>query len=553
MKKIFLIFIASAVAFTSCKKQLDVKNPNEPTPDASTNEQGIISLAQGGIYVNGFKDLKYGDGVFGLYWSGAMGFHEMLGDVIGAEAANSFENQIGCPNKVTLDNGSAIPNPNNPNVWYAFHRTVNKNDQQGSNFIFYEWAYSYNTIAAANKVLGILSKVSFSGNAATKLATMKAWCHFWKAYAYGRIGSIFYAGIINNDADGGTNGNYVTKEAMITESNAQYDLAIADLNAATSVSDYNAIIGKLIPSFCQVGKGLPPTTAMWIRNINTLKARNLLVNKPAASMTSGDWSALLTLTNAGLLSSDYIFTGRTTSTGDFLPASGATVSSRVQSSAPGGGGFKLSERWVQDFKAGDKRYTNNVKTGSTWIGNSDRGNAFNTRFTLYNGGNGVAGTYVYANTAPGAFELPLTGTYEENALMKAEAMINSSQIDAGLAQIDAVRNYMGAGLTAVSGTGLTLVQAKEELRKERRIALAFRGLSFYDARRLIFPGRTAPISEPFSSGGGRTGCMLIPTSGTLNTNVTIDYGYLDYWDVPDNELAYNPAASGSAATKNPKQ
>jgi hypothetical protein len=33
-------------------------------------------------------------------------------------------------------------------------------------------------------------------------------------------------------------------------------------------------------------------------------------------------------------------------------------------------------------------------------------------------------------------------------------------------------------------TGLTLAQAKEELRKERRIALALRGLSFYDARRL---------------------------------------------------------------------
>ena len=32
-----------------------------------------------------------------------------------------------------------------------------------------------------------------------------------------------------------------------------------------------------------------------------------------------------------------------------------TVASRVQSSAPGGGGFKLSERWVQEFKTGDKR------------------------------------------------------------------------------------------------------------------------------------------------------------------------------------------------------
>ena len=121
-------------------------------------------------------------------------------------------------------------------------------------------------------------------------------------------------------------------------------------------------------------------------------------------MAAGDWSTILTLTNAGLLPGDYIFTGRTNATEDFLP-SGGTVSSRVQSSAPGGGGFKLSERWVQDFKSGDKRYTNNVKPGATWIGNSDRGNAFNTRYTLYNGGNGVAGTYIYANTAPGAFEL----------------------------------------------------------------------------------------------------------------------------------------------------
>ncbi len=545
MKKIFLIFIASSVVF-SCKKELDVKNPNEPTPEASTNEQGIISLAQGGVYINGFKDLKYGDGVFGLYWSGAMGFHEMLGDVIGAEAANSFENQIGCPDKITLDNGSVILNPNNPNKWYAFHRTVNKNDQQGSNFIFYEWAYSYNTIAACNKVLAILPDVEFSGNSATKLATMKAWCHFWKGYAYGRIGSIFYAGVINDDAEGGTNGNYVTKEAMIAESNKQYDLAIADLNAATSTADYDAIIGKLIPSFCKVGKGLAPTTAMWIRNMSTLKARNILVNKTVASMAAGDWNSILTLTNAGLLSGDYIFTGRTTATGDFLPSSGATVASRVQSTDPGGGGFKLSERWVQDFKSGDKRYTNNVNMGATWIGNSDRGNAFNTRYTLFNGGNGVAGTYVYANTDNGEFELALTGTYEENALMKAEALINTSQIDQGLAQVDAVRTYMGAGLAAVSGTGLTLAQAKEELRRERRIALAFRGLSFYDARRL-------KISEPISAGGGRTGCVVIPTSGVVNTNATIEYGYLDYWDVPDNELAYNPPATGSAPIKNPKQ
>lgn len=544
MKKIFLIIIASSVVFASCKKQLDVKNPNEPTPAASTTEGGIISLAQGGTYVNGFKNLKYGDGVFGLYWSGAMGFHELLGDVIGAEAANSFLNQIGCPDKVTLDPpaSTVVLNPNNPNKWTTFLRTVNQNDQQGSNFIYYEWAYMYNMINAANTILQILPDVTFSGNSATKIATLKAWAHFWKGFAYSRIGSIYYAGIINNTPTA-TNGNYVTKDAIITEATAQLDLAIADLGAATSTADYNSVIGKLIPSFCQKGKGIPPTTAMWIHNINTLKARNILVNKTVASMSATDWNNILTLTNNGITATDYIFTGRSTTTSDFIPANAGTVTSRIQSNEAGGGGYKLSERWVQDFKAGDLRYTNNVKqSAQPWIGNTDRGNAFHTRFTLINGGNGVAGTTIYANTAIGSYELPLVGSYEENALMKAEAQIYTGAKEAGLANIDAVRTAMGAGLAAVAGTGLTDVQAKEELRRERRIALAFRGLSFYDARRW-------GITEP---GVGRSGCWVISTTGAVNTNATIDYGYLDYWDVPDNELAYNPPAAGSAPIKNPK-
>jgi hypothetical protein len=543
MKKIFLIIMASTFAFTSCKKQLDVKNPNEPTPDASTTEGGILSLAQGGVYINGFKNLKYGDGVFGLFWSGAMGFHEMLGDVIGVEAANAFCNQIGTPDKVTYGS-TVVVNPNNPSKWYTFLRsTANQNDQQGSNFIYYEWAFMYNMINAANSILDILPNVTFTGNSATKVATIKAWAHFWKGYAYSHIGSIYYAGIINNTA-GATNDQYVTKEAIIAEATVQLDLAIADLGAATSTADYDAIIGNLIPSFCKVGKGLPPTTAMWIRTINTLKARNILVNKTVAAMTATDWNNILSLTSNGVTSSDYIFTGRTTTTSDFIPASSGSVAAKVQSSGPGGNTYKLSERWVQDFKPGDNRYTNNVKEflTSPWIGNTDRGNAFNTRFTLYNGGNGVAGAYTYTNTAIGAFELPLVGTYEENALMQAEAQIYTSAVEAGLAKIDAVRTALGAGLAPVAGTGLTLAQAKEELRRERRIALAFRGLSFYDARRW-------GITEP---GAGRTGCWLIDNNGVLHTNAILDYGYLDYWDVPDNELAYNPPGSGSAVTKNPK-
>src|SRR6185295_16727900 len=102
-------------------------------------------------------------------------------------------------------------------------------------------------------------------------------------------------------------------------------------------------------------------------------------------------------------------------------------------------------------------------------------------------------------------------SYEENALMRAEALIYTNQIDAGLALVDAVRNYQGAGLAAVSGTGLTLAQAKAELVRERRVALVFRGVSYYDYRRW-------GIIYDISKGGGRTGAVVLTTAGVLNTN-----------------------------------
>jgi hypothetical protein len=38
------------------------------------------------------------------------------------------------------------------------------------------------------------------------------------------------------------------------------------------------------------------------------------------------------------------------------------------------------------------------------------------------------------------------GTYEENELMKAEALIQTGQVDLGVQSIDKVRAYQGAGL-----------------------------------------------------------------------------------------------------------
>lgn len=545
-KNLIIIFAALMVSsIISCKKQLDVKNPNQPTPESATTEAGIIALAQGGVYRNGFRDLKYSDGVYGFFWSGAIGFHEMMGDAIQVEAANAFINQIGCPDKVILDNGTVVLNPNSPKTQYALIRQViNFNSNQGQNTLYYEWAYMYSMINACNAILDLADKATFAIEPATRKATIQAWANWWKGFAYARIGSIYYAGIINNTS-ASTNGNYVTKEAIIAESNRVLDLATAALTAATNIAAYTDVLGKLIPSFNQVGKGGVLTTDMWKRNINTLKARNILVNTPATTMTPAQWASILTLTNSGVLATDKVFTGRSNTAGDFLSPTTGTVAAKVQNALAGGNTYKLSERFVQEFKAGDKRFTNNIAQTVTWIGNGDRGQAFNTRYRLIDKGTGLVGVKVYTNSDAGAEETYLASSYEENDLMKAEALINTSNIEAGLALIDAVRNSQGAGLAAVAGTSLSLAQAKEELRRERRVALPFIGLSFYDARRL-------GIINPLSQGGGRTGAVVITGTGVVNTNATIEYNFLDYWDVPDNELVYNQPASGSAPVKNPK-
>ncbi len=544
--KILVGILGIALSLTACKKDLDISNTNAPTPSSAQNEPGVVSFAQGGIYRNGFYDLKYSDGVYGRYWPGAMGFQELMGDVIGAEAANAFMNQIGCPNSVTLDNGTVVLNPSNPKTQYELVRYANQNTQGGSNTTFYQWAYSYNMITSANTILDLVSKVEFSGaNAATKKATLQAWAYWWKGFAYGQIGSMYYAGIIQNEttAAAKTNGNYVTKEAIITESNANYDKCVNALAGVTDVTTYNAIMAKVLPVYVQIGKGGVLTTAEWNRTINTMKARNILVNTLKDQMTATQWSTILALTSNGVKSTDKIFTGRSDANGDFL-GTGISVADKTSQNANTGSTntYKLSERWVQEFRTGDKRFDNNVlKLASVGLFNTDRGNAFNTRYTLKNGGAGMAGVITYANQNAGANEISLAATFEENELMKAEASIMTGKIDDGVKAIDAVRTYQGAGLAAIA-TGLSQDAAYEELRAERRIALGFKGLSFYDARRwdVINPAK------------GRSNAVVVSFTGAVNTKAKIVYGYLDYWDVPDNELAYNPAAPGSAPTKNPK-
>jgi hypothetical protein len=55
-----------------------------------------------------------------------------------------------------------------------------------------------------------------------------------------------------------------------------------------------------------------------------------------------------------------------------------------------------------------------------------------------------------------------------------------------------------------------------------------------------------------SAGGGRTNAVVVSSTGVVNTKATINYNFLDYWDVPDDELSLNPPVTGSAPVQNPK-
>ena len=198
---------------------------------------------------------------------------------------------------------------------------------------------------------------------------------------------------------------------------------------------------------------------------------------------------------------------------------------------------------IQDYKPGDDRFERNFTTTyPTYpiINAQARGFNYSTRYgfiRIENGGD-------YSTQVAGLAEITIAGAYEENQLMRAEALIRTGNIDGGLALIDEVREYQNAELDAVAGTGLSEAEALEELRSERRVGLLNKNVAFYDARRW-------GILKPVSQGGGRTGAVVLyipsgSTSYVVDENATIDYNYLSWWPVPDNELDLNEPSVGSA-------
>jgi starch-binding outer membrane protein, SusD/RagB family len=553
-KRLIVLTVSVAIFLISCKKQLDVRNPNEPTAaTVLTSVTGVTSFAKGGVYWNGFN---YGDGWLGdSYFSLPWGYHELMGDVIGGgQGSNNQTTTMGVPDKFQADpnDASTIFTNTSPQAT-GIIRTYNTAaaTANANNALYYEWLNMYSMNNSMNITLGNLPNLKIS---ADKVNAVKAWCYWWKGFAYAQIGTLYYAGLINEDPLKPSN-KFVKQSDMIAESNKNLNLAMTALTAIADQGDYGDVIAQLIPQQNQVGLGLPPTTSQWMRTINTMLARNIVLNHLApfvngslsstitkssiTPMTATDWQTVITLCNNGVKAGDNVFTGRTSESNSFFSKIGGSVAAILTASNQTTT-YKVSERLVQMFKPGDARLANFTTANGTFFGDA---NTNTTRYSLVDGvTKGLKGIPILGSRQAGGLEIYIGPTYEENALMLAEANIRTGNVNAGLALIDAVRSYQGSGVAALAGSGLAAAQAMQELTMERIAALALRGLSFYDSRRWGW-------AYGVSRGGGRYGATLL-YKGKVFTNATIDYNFMDYWDVPKDETDKNPPSSDSAPVMN---
>lgn len=520
MKKIYTIIAVVALLFTACSKDsLKLQNPNEPGLENLRTEEGIQKFALG-VYA----PMKGGVNYYAWF---ALTLHNLMGDSTTAFALNFGFCYSNLMFTITRPDGTVVKSSLlGERTQGAVLKQLNIRENGNENAFNNEWMAMYGVLGHCNLALKLLddNEVVFKDNAEVKKKTYQAWFLWWKAFAYSRIGSLYAKGVITNEYNVLSN-NYQSHEAIITEANRIFEEAKAILaTIPEGDTTYSGLIDAFIPSQFKEGNGGIITPQMFIRNINTYIARNLLVNKYASELTSSELSQIETLVNSGIQQGDKIFTMRSmANTTLCFVSETAWTPYRILV-----GWENLSERLVQDFKAGDNRYTRNVVRRSSVLFNPrNRGYGISTRYALKDGGD-------YASTTAGVVELPFAGTYEENQLMLAEVKLRKdNDIDGALTLVDAVRTYQNAGLAAVAGTGLTKAQALEELRKERRIGLFLKGTSFYDARRW-------GILKPVAQGGGRTNANVVVAADGTTEACTIDYQYLEWFDVPASETDFNP-------------
>lgn len=514
MKKIILILFSLGLFLSCSEESLKLENPNEPGLQALKTEVGIQKAALGVYHP--------------MRWEYFIWFtqcdHNAMGDATTASPGNfgfRWMNQVA---SIKLSDGKTLTPPQGGTQAEELNKR-NSRDFGYDNVFIHEWIPLYGVIGHSNLMLSQIEEVAFKGTEQekkVKMDTYKAWFLWWKGFAYSRIGSIYEKAIIAKGYNE-INNQYSSNTEIIAEAKRNFEEAKALLKGiAEDDATYKELMTSFIPSSFRSGHGGFISPDMFERNINTYLARNILVNKYAKDLTDTELTEIETLAKNGIKKNDKIFNVRSDTEQD-----NCFVWQTTWSAARIFYGWEnVSERLIQDFKAGDDRYKRNVIKR---ISHNPRGRgfAYGTRYTMKNNGD-------YVSTTPGFAEIPLACSYEENQLMLAEVKIRKGNIDDGLAYVDAVRNYQNAKLAAVAATGLNKETALEELRKERRIGLFLKGTSFYDARRW-------GVLKPLAEGGGRKNAVVvISTAGDVDENATIDYSYLEWWPVPANETDFNP-------------
>ena len=523
MKKIYIITVLVLAFLTSCSKDsLKLENPNEPSTETLKNEEVFEKFAIG-VY-NPMREFELGESDISYPWI-VLTNHNLMGDVTVTHAGNfgwRYTNQVA---SIVLPSGEIITAPEGGGSQSDMLNTLNSREKGDLNVMAQEWVAMYGLIGHCNYALQHLNAddVSFSGTdaqVAVKKKTYKVWFLWWKGFAYSRIGSLYSKAVIT-DEYGKLQTNYQDHTAIIAEANKIFKEAkdiLATITSAADIGVHNSLMKTFVPAHFQVGNGGVVTPEMFVRNINSYMARNLLVNKYADELTTTELNEIKTLAEAGIKEGDKIFTIRSADSDCFVATTGWSPYRMLV------GWENISERLIQDFKTGDNRLSRNftkLDAKDAVFNPSGRGLTYGTTYEVNDGSD-------YASTTAGQVELPFACTYEENQLMLAEVKIRSNDIQGGLAHIDAVRNYQKAQLAAVANTGLNQTQALEELRSERRVGLFLKGTSFYDARRwkVLKNGRT-------------NANVLVKANGTVEP-CTINYGYKEWFDVPANETDFNP-------------
>lgn len=554
IRKYGLWLMLPALLLGACKKSiLQLPNPNAPTPDGSlVTESGIDAFAQGIFYK--WIAFETGDGnlnFFDIAW--------LMESNMGDEDFSPYSNFGGrYPMNIATITlpapyNKVIKNPSGFATQLNILESENSRTAGDGNSIQYEWDCFYYVNAQANTLLSALANpaLTLSGDAATKKRLLQAWAYYWKGYSYSKLGSMYLAALIDDSPDstakGLTSSIYVAHDQVIAAANANFDKASALFASITENGDYDATFEAMVPSFNLNTKIITP--AMWVRQISSFEARNYLANHKVATMTTSDWTTVQTLAAAGMQQGDITLQWGMGADGinDLSSVGGFIFHPLMLHTVAGGALSFVSERLIQDIQPGDARLTKGFEPypGGEIVNVRSRGIQFGTRYGVTDiESGGLYATENYQGT------VPIAPTWEETALMVAEAKIESgSDMSGGLSLIDQVRASQNAGLPPAASHGLTLDSARAQLRSERRIGLYMHNVAWYDARRW-------GITAPASAGGGRANANVLVPGSVIGVSAAtllpcfIDYSFSDYWDVPANETDFNPPSAGSAPIKN---